>query len=190
MRRVIHLGEKEIIYTLKQSRRARRHMRVSIDYSGNVVVTVPRHIHQNVVEQFVTSKLSWILKKLAYIASLGYAPVRPIGRQDYMRHKTSAKLLAENRLHYFNAIYELPYGRVAIRNQMTRWGSCSDQGNLNFNYKIAFLPPTLADYIIVHELCHIAQPNHSQAFWHLVSQAIPDHAALRRALKKTGTGFC
>lgn len=184
MRRVIHVGEKEIIYTFKQSRRAWRYMRVSIDINGNVIVTAPHRIHESVVEQFIISKSSWILEKLAYTISLGRASVTQISRQDYMRHKISARVLAEKRLKVFNASYGLSYGRITIRNQVTRWGSCSRGGNLNFNYRIELLPSHLSDYIIVHELCHVAELNHSQKFWDLVAKTIPYYTEARKELRQ------
>ncbi|MEK9194916.1 MAG: SprT family zinc-dependent metalloprotease [Patescibacteria group bacterium] len=185
MERVIRVGEREIIYTLRRSHRA-RHVRITIHYNGNVIVTAPRRIHQSFIEQFILHKSSWILKKLAYIRSLGPAPIRRISRQDYMRYKMSARLLAENRIEHFNTAYGLSYGRISIRNQTTRWGSCSGGGNLNFNYRIALLPSYLCDYIIVHELCHVAELNHSQRFWNLVAKTIPYYAEARRELRRHG----
>jgi len=90
---------------------------------------------------------------------------------------------------YFNAMYGLRCNRITIRNQKTRWGSCSRKGNLNFNYKIALLPQRLADYIIVHELCHLGEFNHSRKFWALVAQTMPDHVDLRKELKKNRVMF-
>lgn len=185
MRRIIHGGEKEIIYMLRQSRRA-RHIRITIHYNGSVVVTIPCHIHRSLVEQFIISKSSWILEKLAYIRSCGRPMVRHVSRQDYAHYKTSARLLAENRIGHFNIVYGLSYGRIAIRNQTTRWGSCSGGGNLSFNYRIALLPPHLSDYIIVHELCHIAELNHSRKFWNLVAKTIPHYAEVRKELGRYG----
>ncbi|QQR50316.1 M48 family metallopeptidase [Candidatus Nomurabacteria bacterium] len=84
-----------------------------------------------------------------------------------------------------NTHYGYKVGRVSIRNTKSRWGSCSKQGNLNFNYKILFLPPHIADYIIVHELCHIKEFNHSANFWNLVAELVPNHSAIRKELKQT-----
>jgi predicted metal-dependent hydrolase len=183
MQYVIHVGEKEIVYTLRQSR-STRHMRVTIHYNGNVVVTAPYRINKAFVEQFIIDKSSWIRKKLAYITSLGPVTGGRTNRHDYARYKINARLLAENRLGYFNTAYGLAYGRISIRNQTTRWGSCSGNGNLNFNYRIALLPPHLSDYIIVHELCHVAELNHSQEFWNLVSKTIPHYIKLRKELRQ------
>jgi predicted metal-dependent hydrolase len=102
----------------------------------------------------------------------------------YLQHKEGARRLVHERLAYFNQYYGFPLHKVAIRNQRTRWGSCSSKRNLNFNYRIAFLPSALCDYIIVHELCHVAQLNHSPQFWQLVAQTIPYWREARRALRR------
>lgn len=95
----------------------------------------------------------------------------------YMRHKEQSRAHILSRLHHYNAHYQYQWNRVAIRNQRTRWGSCSSKRNLNFNYLLYFLPPALADYVVVHELCHLAQFNHSPRFWALVAEQIPDYRA-------------
>jgi predicted metal-dependent hydrolase len=97
-------------------------------------------------------------------------------------YKEKARALATARLAHFNSFYHFTYHRISIRNQKTRWGSCSSRGNLNFNYKIALLPAHLVDYIIVHELCHLGQMNHSAKFWELVSKTTPNYLALRKEL--------
>jgi predicted metal-dependent hydrolase len=109
-------------------------------------------------------------------------PASRLSAAKFQEHKEEARALAAARLAHFNQFYRFTYGRVFIKNQKSRWGSCSAQGNLNFNYKIALVEPHLADYIIVHELCHLKQMNHSKAFWELVAQTIPDYAARRAAL--------
>lgn len=104
-------------------------------------------------------------------------------KKEYLQYKDRARELVYRRLEYFNALYGYTYKRISIRNQKTRWGSCSKQGNLNFHYKIAFLPEHLADYIIVHELCHLKEMNHSKKFWDQVARTMPDHKARRRQLR-------
>ncbi len=102
----------------------------------------------------------------------------------YLTHKEDARALVHRKIAQFNAHYCFLVGRVAIRNQKSRWGSCSKKGNLNFNYRLALLPEELVDYVIVHELCHLAEFNHSPAFWARVAETIPDHKLKRAALKK------
>ncbi|MFA6386519.1 MAG: M48 family metallopeptidase [Candidatus Paceibacterota bacterium] len=105
---------------------------------------------------------------------------------NYIKYKKDAATLVKERLEYFNTFYNYKWGNVVIRNQKTRWGSCSKKGNLNFNYKIALLSPEAADYIIVHELCHLKEFNHSERFWDLVARAIPDYKAIRSSLRING----
>jgi predicted metal-dependent hydrolase len=193
----------DIPYTLRVSPRA-KNVRITIHPDGSVVVTIPRaptlrHYGfarrsltkegdaKIIAERFVARKAKWIAGKLAYFEKLRKAPGAGILPKslpgDYERYKEAARRLAERRIEYFNETYQFSFKRISIRNQKTRWGSCSRKGNLNFNYKIALLPDRLADYIIVHELCHLAEFNHSRKFWNLVAKAIPDHAASRRELK-------
>ena len=110
-------------------------------------------------------------------------------KADYIRYKEPARLLAEQKVAKFNKIYKFTFNRINIKNQKTRWGSCSKKGNLNFNYKIALLPDRIADYIVIHELCHLGQFNHSQKFWNLVAKAMPDYLQIKNELKRSGVSF-
>lgn len=112
--------------------------------------------------------------------------VKKTSHEDYVLHRDRAYELAVSRLEYFNNFYGYSWKRITIRNSITRWGSCSRQGNLNFNYRIATLPSDLSDYIIVHELCHLGEFNHSRDFWKLIERTIPNYSELRAELKKKG----
>lgn len=104
-------------------------------------------------------------------------------RQHYLRHKEAARDYIHERLTHWNRFYGCNLRKVFIKNHRSRWGSCSSKGNLNFNYRLLFLPPQLADYIVVHELCHLRHMNHSKKFWELVAVAMPDHKELRKELR-------
>ena len=110
-------------------------------------------------------------------------------RRFTVEKREQARILVENRLSFFNKFYKFEINRIAIKNTSTRWGSCSSKKNLNFNYKIIYLKPYLADYLIVHELCHLGQLNHSKKFWALVSQTIKDYGKISKELKKTHIRF-
>ena len=101
----------------------------------------------------------------------------------YVAHKEAARALIHARLEALNAHYNFAYNRVAIRDQKSRWGSCSKKCNLNFNYRLIFLSPHLRDYVIVHELCHLQEFNHSPAFWRLLERAVPAYRACRKELR-------
>src|SRR5450830_845542 len=107
-----------------------------------------------------------------------------IRRRFTTQKREMARILVENRLSVINKFYNFKINRVAIKNTTTRWGSCSSKGNLNFNYKIIYLKQSLADYLIVHELCHLGELNHSKRFWALVLKIIPDYAKINKELKK------
>ena len=119
------------------------------------------------------------------------AVVRKRVNRTYLLHKETARALIHTRLEYFNQYYRLTYQRVSIRDQKRCWGSCSSRGNLNFSYKLLFLPPCLRDYVIVHELCHLRVLNHSADFWLVVGEVLPDYAeratALRQLERTVGT---
>ena len=106
-------------------------------------------------------------------------------RRHYKKHKELARALVSQKIAKYNAFYNFDFGKIAIRNQRSRWGSCSKKRNLNFNYRLAFIPEPLVDYVIVHELCHLGEFNHSKNFWNLVAQTIPNHADLRKQLHQT-----
>lgn len=92
--------------------------------------------------------------------------------------------LVRRRLGYFNGIYNFTFNKIRIKSQRTCWGSCSAKGNLNFNYKLAFLPEKISDYVVVHELCHLEELNHSMKFWDLVGKTIPDYSDIRKELRR------
>ena len=102
--------------------------------------------------------------------------------KHYGAHKEKARALVHARLAHWNEFYGYTYGRVAIRDQRSRWGSCSSKRNLNFNYRLVFIPIELVDYVIVHELCHLEHFNHSELFWGAVAKALPDYKRLKADL--------
>ncbi len=112
---------------------------------------------------------------------------RPRGKvatAKYEKYKEAARALVHKKLDEFNAHYRFTYHRVTIRDQKSRWGSCSKKGNLNFNYRLAHLPEHLVDAVIVHELCHLKEFNHGASFWALMAETIPDHSARKKELAK------
>jgi len=104
-------------------------------------------------------------------------------RKSFLKYREEAKGVVVGRISYFNKVYNFKFNRISIKNTKSRWGSCSKKGNLNFNYRIVFLPPDLRDYLIIHELCHLREFNHSARFWALVALALPDYKTLRKKLK-------
>ncbi len=183
--KTIELQRNTVGYTLRLDKRSRG-VRLSVASGGVFTVSAPPTLRQSRIEEFILQKAGWVLDKIAYFSKF---PVRkPIrraqGKKHFAEHKERARALVHERLEYFNQFYGVKWNRIAIRNQRSRWGSCSRKGNLNFSYKLALLPAHLSDYIIVHELCHLKELNHGQKFWDLVAKVVPNHRELRRELKK------
>ncbi len=171
-------------YQLKRSLRA-RHLRISVYLDGKIVVTVPMRVSNLRAEEFISDKKERILSKLKAFNSMSRGYVPSNSSEKYHEFKDKAFQVASKRIAYFNKIYNYSFNRITIRNQKTRWGSCSKKRNLNFNYKIALLPTELSDYIIVHELCHLKEFNHSKKFWELIAITIPDYLDLRKRMRGT-----
>lgn len=177
-------------YTLKRSTRSSS-VRLAIYRDGRFVVTAPQTLNQNFIDMFITQKLSWIRKKLLFFKNqTNITPTHKVltkkqKRNEYIEYKEKARILVHERLKYFNQFYSCNYNDVRIKNVSSRWGSCSKKGNLNFSYKLALLPQELSDYVIVHELCHLKELNHSKNFWDLVAKTVPDFKERRALLKKS-----
>ena len=170
-----------ITYIVKKSRRAKR-MCLSVHFDGQIVVTTPPSARMSSVERFVRHEWDWLMRALASLDPVDKRHIRYFSTEDYQRHKEEARAIIMRRLEYLNQYYGFQYNRVFIKNQRTCWGSCSEKKNLNFNYKIMFLPPSIRDYIIVHELCHLKEFNHSPRFWALVGKALFNYMSLRSQL--------
>lgn len=186
--RSIKLHNKIIDYTLRTSKRAKR-IRLTVYCNGTFAVTKPARLGVNLVEKYIAQKANWILAKLEFFKQFKINDISRNNHASYLNNKAQALQFARERVNHFNKIYELKCNKISVRNQKTRWGSCSKKKNLNFNYKILLLPKDIADYIIVHELCHLKEFNHSQKFWDLVSKAIPNYSEIRRELKNKGLIF-
>ncbi|MBI2056550.1 MAG: M48 family metallopeptidase [Candidatus Sungbacteria bacterium] len=179
---------KKISYTLRKSRNARR-VRIAVQSDASVVVTVPYVAGEEIAERFLQDKMQWVLAKIAFFRGLEKVPMVRYGKRDYAVYKENARVLAERKVAHFNVRYGHEYRNIRIKNQKTCWGSCSKKGNLNFNFRILFLPEHVQDYIVVHELCHLKELNHSKRFWGLVAQAVPEYLQIRKELRQNKIGF-
>lgn len=173
-------------YILKKSMRA-KNIRITITRDALVVVTLPYRFPELLAKKFVLDKVLWIEKNLEITKKrqLEHKDHRtPSGsKEEFHARKKEALDLVHERLKYFNKEYGYTWNNISIKNVSSRWGSCSKKGNLNFSYKVVLLSPPLRDYIVVHELCHLGQFNHSDRFWGLVEKTIPDYKILRKELR-------
>jgi hypothetical protein len=186
MNKEIIVGGRKIAYNLRKNRRS-KNMRITIHCDGNCVVSAPRWTSNSSIEKFIFAKAEWIIDKIDTFRKSGIGKnglLRNLSKKKYLENKEKARELIKARLDYFNSFYNFDFKGIRIGRQKTRWGSCSKAGNLNFNYKMIFLPQKMADYIVVHELCHLKEFNHSRDFWNLVSKTFPDYREIIRELKR------
>jgi predicted metal-dependent hydrolase len=181
MLKSITLNNQNINYNLKTSSRS-RNLRLTVCCDASLVVTKPQGIADNLVDKFLQAKTNWILDKIQYFKNHASSQVKT-DPKEYRQYKKEALHVARRLLAEYNQFYNFKINTVRIKNQKTRWGSCSHYGNLNFSYRLVVLPEDLARYIIIHELCHLKELNHSVRFWSLVAQTCPDYLEKRKRLR-------
>lgn len=160
--------------------------------NGEVVVRAPKRLPKATIDGFVRKHMDWIrkhLKKQPQIKSQAEQGQEKLTEKEHEALKKQAKQVFAERVAYYAPIVGVDYGRITIRTQKTRWGSCSSKGNLNFNCLLLLAPPEVLDCIVVHELCHRKQMNHSRAFYAEVLRVMPDYHTRHAWLKKNGTAL-
>lgn len=175
----------DILYTIVRS--SRKTIAIQILPSGEVLVRCPKRLPKRDIEAFVQSRRSWIEVHLEKLS--GQPQLPSFTAQELQLLAEQARQVISERLAHFAPQVGVTFGRVTIRSQHTRWGSCSVKGNLNFNCLLMLCPPEVLDYVVVHELCHRKQLNHSPAFWTEVERVMPDYRVHRAWLKEQG-GKC
>ena len=181
--RQIKIRGGNIPYILKRKMGV-RYMRLTINKKGELIATLPFFIKISYLENFIKNKSDWILKKITQVKEKPLGLLQKGDRKDYLENKEVAQRLILEKLEGFNEFYHCRYNQVSIRNQHSRWGSCSSRGNLNFNWRVVYLPQKYLDYLVVHELCHLKELNHSPKFWELVAQEIPDYREIKKMMRE------
>lgn len=177
------VGGQEVTYSVRKNTRGRR-LRVSVYPGGTCVVSIPRYMPEGAAVMFMQRNADWLLGSLRRMKTQASpVPAHKI-REHFEAHKASAYAFLKNRVEYYNKIYGFSVAGISVRNQRTRWGSCSRKGNLSFNYRLRLLPQAFADYVVVHELCHLREFNHSPMFWALVAETLPGYKQLRKELRQ------
>lgn len=172
-------------YELRRRLRSQT-LRLSVRPDARVVVTAPYFVRASSIERFVKKHTDWIER---HIARQKKRTVLPVRRVDIPQLKKRALALASARCAHFAHQFGVSYRKISVRAQKSRWGSCSRAGNLSFNYKIAALPAHVADYVVVHEVCHLREMNHGKAFWALVEKAVPHYKTIRKELRNIAFSF-
>jgi len=167
--------------------RARRYI-VSVRPDGAVRVTVPRRGSKREAEAFATSQREWIARQLRRLEEgRAAAPVAELSAAELRAAQARARRELPPRLLELAARYGLAVSRVSIRNQRSRWGSCSRAGHICLNWRLVQMPAWVRDYVMVHELMHLQRMDHSRRFWRLVAAVCPEYLDARKWLREHAT---
>ena len=169
-------------------RSGRKTLALEINRRGEILVRAPLTVSEEKIQSFVISHQDWIRKKLS-----GFARKQEEMENVKRLSPEEIRLLAEKalevipkRVAYYAPRIGVTYGRITIRNQRSRWGSCSQKGNLNFNCLLMLAPPEVLDSVVVHELCHRKEMNHSGRFYEEIYKVFPEYDKCDRWLKENG----
>ena len=167
---------------IQVKRSSRRTLSLQVTREGQVVVRCPLSTTKEQIQAFVDEHRQWIGESLEQVKRrLASRPV--MTPEQVWKAKSLARMTLSAKVRYWAAKMGVTYGTISIRHQATRWGSCSSRGNLNFNWTLILTPEPLQDYVVVHELAHRLEMNHSDRFWKIVESQIPDYRERRNLLK-------
>ena len=161
---------------------------IQVKPNGDVLVKAPLYMPKSEIIKFVDSKRNWIevsREKLAKLQSEREG-LEPINVEEMKALAERALIIIPQKVKYYSAIIGVTYGKITVRNQKTRWGSCTRDGNLNFNCLLMLTPEEVIDYVIVHELCHRKHMDHSAKFWAEVEKVLPEYKTSYKWLKANG----
>lgn len=169
----------------------RKTVTIQVNSDLSVTVRAPRSASEKDIEEILKKKEAWISKHIEKIKEtkerFEAEPTEKLTREKVIALAEEALKVIPERVEYFAKVIGVTYGKITVRNQKTRWGSCSSKGNLNFNCLLMLAPPEVLDYVVVHELCHRKQMNHSKAFWLEVEKVLPNYKEVRKWLKEEGS---
>ena len=165
----------------KVIRSKRKTVAIQIHPDGSIIVRAPLKMPARDIHAFVEEKAAWIAKHLPK------RDVTPFTAEEIRELAEAALEDIPKRVQHYAPMVGVTYGRITIRSQRSRWGSCSSKGNLNFNCLLMLCPEEVRDYVVIHELCHLIEFNHSRRFWSLVEKQMPEYEVWKKWLKTHGS---
>ncbi len=160
---------------------------INIAPGGKVSVRIPLRGSEKFAISFAESKKNWIASCVLKLRNIPIQKEKtPSEKRLEAIYRKAAREYFPKRVSHYAHMLGVTYGKISIRDQKTRWGSCSSEGNLSFNWRLILAPPDVLDYVVIHELCHRKEMNHSKEFWALVESLMPDYKECRIWLRKNG----
>lgn len=175
-------------YNVEVRRSKRKSAAIKITADMQIVVFVPLYVSDNEIERMVISKSKWIDEHMLKVQSTidERSKLEKITFEQVKELADQAVEYIPKRVKYYAEKENFVYNKITIKNLVSRWGSCSTKGNLNFNCLLMLMPDYVIDYVVVHELCHLREMNHSEKFWAEVEKIMPDYQRAEIWLKQNG----
>ena len=172
-------------------RSRRKSLSLEVRPDGRVLLRAPLWATQRQLEAFAEKNRSWIDRKQeeARLRQEAAPVAPPLTEEELRALQKRGRVLFARRAARYAPLVGVDYGRISVRRQRSKWGSCSNQGNLNFNCLLLLAPEEVLDYVVVHELCHRLEMNHSPRFWAHVRRVLPDYERSRRYLRENGAAL-
>lgn len=171
----------------------RKSVSIEVTKECKIIVRVPYYLSQEHIDMVIKNKEDWIRNKIKLIKEIMCKKkgenTPKLTDEDILSLKDRAKVIIPEKVHKYAQKIGVSYGDIKIKQQKTCWGSCSSKGNLNFNCLLMLMPNNIIDYVVVHELCHRKEMNHSKKFWREVENILPDYEISRNWLKNNGIYF-
>lgn len=169
-------------------RSRRKSIVIQVVAGDHVLIKAPNSMPQKAIDEIYSKNKEWIAKKIRQVREREQQKISISKTELESMYKKAMEVIPAKCKHYAD-IMGVSYNRITIKKQKTRWGSCSSKGNLNFNVLLMAMPDDVQDYVVIHELCHLREMNHSPAFWELVSTYMPSYGAKRRYLNTEGRKY-
>ena len=180
-----------IIAPIEILRSKRKTLGVEVSSDGRIIARSPARLNKSEIERFILSKADRLEKYLreSALRREKMSSLKLFTDEEINEMADRALKIIPERVRYYAPLIGVNYGKITIRNQKTRWGSCSANGNLSFNCLLAAMPPEVLDSVVVHELCHLKQMNHSKAFYSEVYRVFPEYDRWTKWLKENGRDY-
>lgn len=176
-------------YNLKIIRSRRKSIGIEIKSDLSVIVRTPYFLSDNAIKKVVFEKETWIDKKIEQIKNKSSLSLPTFTQKEIEELREQTKTLITPKAEYYAKILNVNFNKLSVKKQTSVWGSCSAKQNINFNLLLCLCPDQVIDYIVVHELCHLKELNHSKRFWNEVENLLPNYKSARLWLKANGSAL-
>lgn len=169
-------------------RNDRKTLAITITREGTLLVKAPLGMQDREIVRFLKQKQYWIYKQTKHVLEDMQKQVER-SEEEIKSLKLQARRVLTEKTDYYKSLLGVDYQRIRISSQRTRWGSCSTRGTISYNWHLILMPERIMDYVVVHELCHLLEMNHSKRFWKKVGEVLPDYENRRKWLKENGNQY-